>query len=261
MALINDAFDFATPRFVERAEDCIFYHVIDLPGYSMPDAPWDLRGRFDDYVGHVDLRGKAVLDVGCATGFLSFEAEKRGASVVSFDIGCGEDQDLIPFIQKPYFRDHTNWAAERTLQFEKWKNGYWLAHRLLNSNARAFYGDVYCLPREVGLFDVTIVGAVLEHLRDPIAALTSISRLTEDTLVINTDLLDTKDARARFVGRSNKPDQDYTWWIYSRGLYQEILEILGFRLERITKGRYWFTHREIAAKRFALVAKRVVPLP
>ena len=69
---------FAPPRFVDRLEDCFFYHAMDLPGFGLVPAHWDLRGRFDEYIGGVDVRGKSVLDVGTATGFLSFEAEKRG---------------------------------------------------------------------------------------------------------------------------------------------------------------------------------------
>src|ERR1043165_9012096 len=95
------------PRFVDRLEDCFFYHAMELPGFGLVPAHWDLRGRFDDYVGRVDLRGKSVLDVGTATGFLSFEAEKRGAArVVSFDQQDGAEQQFLPFHQKPYYQDH-----------------------------------------------------------------------------------------------------------------------------------------------------------
>ncbi|MBN1515638.1 methyltransferase domain-containing protein [Candidatus Sumerlaeota bacterium] len=259
MAHINDSFPFAEPRHIERAEDCIFYHVMDLPGFTMPDAPWDLRGKFDDYTGRVKMKGKTVLDIGAATGFLSFEAEKRGATVVSFDISEGKYQNLLPFVQKQYYRDHATWAAERTHHFDQWKNGYWLAHRLLKSKARAFYGNIYDLPVEVGMFDVTIIGSVLEHLADPIAALTSISRLTEDTMIITTDAIDDDEPVARFMGRANNPDQDYTWWFYSLGLYREILGILGFSIERITQGKYLFTHTKTKAKRHTIVAKRTTP--
>jgi 2-polyprenyl-3-methyl-5-hydroxy-6-metoxy-1,4-benzoquinol methylase len=72
----------AAPRFIERLEDCFFYHAMELPGFGLIPAHWDLRGRFDDYVGGVEVAGKSILDIGTATGFLSFEAEKRGASRV-----------------------------------------------------------------------------------------------------------------------------------------------------------------------------------
>ena len=62
------------PRIVENLDDCYFYHTMDLPGVGVMRGHWDLRGRFADYVGGVDVEGKSVLDVGAATGFLSFEA-------------------------------------------------------------------------------------------------------------------------------------------------------------------------------------------
>ena len=47
------------------------------------------------------------------------------------------------------------------------RNGYWLAHRLLNSRARVYYGDIYNIPDEIGQFDVVFLGMVLPHLREP----------------------------------------------------------------------------------------------
>ena len=74
---------FAAPRHVEGPDECFFYHTMELPGLGLVRGQWDLRGRFDDYVGGVGVEGKTVLDVGTATGFLSFEAERRGAACTS----------------------------------------------------------------------------------------------------------------------------------------------------------------------------------
>jgi ribosomal protein L11 methylase PrmA len=46
-----------------------------------------LRGRFLDYLGGFDIKGKSLLDVGAASGFISFEAERMGAAeVYGFDV-------------------------------------------------------------------------------------------------------------------------------------------------------------------------------
>jgi 2-polyprenyl-3-methyl-5-hydroxy-6-metoxy-1,4-benzoquinol methylase len=58
---------------------------MDLPGFGSVIGQWDLRGRFDNYTGRVPLAGRTVVDVGTASGFLSFDAEKRGALVTGFD--------------------------------------------------------------------------------------------------------------------------------------------------------------------------------
>jgi SAM-dependent methyltransferase len=248
---------FASPRFVDRLEDCFFYHAMELPGFGVVPAHWDLRGRFDDYVGGVDVRGKSVIDIGTATGFLSFEAENRGASqVVSFDQRDGAEQKFLPFKDKLYSRDHARWAQQYRAEIERWKNAYWLSHRLLGSKAQAFYGDIYNLPAELGEFDVAIVGSVLEHLSDPVSALTSIARLTKERIVIVTPLLETDEPVARFEGRADRPDADFTWWTYSPAVYREVLGMLGFEIERIKKAAYYYMYGDRDEERSTIVAVR-----
>jgi SAM-dependent methyltransferase len=248
---------FAPPRFVDRLEDCFFYHAMELPGFGLIPGHWDLRGRFDDYIGRVDVRGKSVLDVGTATGFLSFEAEKRGAArVVSFDQSDGAEQKFLPFKDKPYYRDHAKWAAEYRGEIERWKNAYWLSHRLLGSKAEVSYGDIYKLPIELGEFDVAIIGSVVEHLSDPITALGSIARLTKDRMVIVTPLLETDEPMARFEGRAANPDADFTWWTYSLGVYREVLGMLGFEIERVNRATYYYMYGDRDEERSTIVASR-----
>ena len=248
---------FAAPRFIESLDDCFFYHAIELPGFGLIPAHWDLRGRFDDYVGGVDVRGKSVLDIGTATGFLTFEAEKRGASrVVSFDQLDGSEQKFLPFKDKSYSRDHARWAEQYRAEIERWKNAYWMSHRLLHSKAQVFYGDIYDLPAELGKFDVSIVGSVLEHLSDPISALASIARLTKQQMVIVTPLLETEEPVARFEGRADNPEADFTWWTYSLAVYREVLGMLGFEIERIKKAAYYYMYGDRHEDRSTIVAVR-----
>ena len=248
---------FAPPRFVDRVEDCFLYHAMELPGFGLIPAHWDLRGRFDDYIGDVDVRRKSILDVGTATGFLSFEAEKRGASrVVSFDQSDGAEQKFLPFKDKPYYRDHAQWAEEYRGEIERWKNAYWLSHRLLGSKAEVFYGDIYKLPSELGEFDIAIIGSVLEHLSDPITALGSVARLTKERMVIVTPLLETDQPMARFEGNADKPDADFTWWTYSLGVYREVLGMLGFEIERVNRATYYYMYGDRDEERATIVAVR-----
>jgi 2-polyprenyl-3-methyl-5-hydroxy-6-metoxy-1,4-benzoquinol methylase len=83
--VISIEFKYAEPLHVKNVAECYFYHHMDLPGLKEVGKGWDLRKTIDDYLGHFDFRGKRVLDVGTASGFLTFEMEKRGAEVVSFD--------------------------------------------------------------------------------------------------------------------------------------------------------------------------------
>jgi SAM-dependent methyltransferase len=245
------------PRFVDSVADCFFYHTMDLPGLGVVRGHWDLRGRFDDYLSGVSVAGKSVLDIGAATGFLSFESEQRGASsVLSVDMGDPRQQMFIPFKDNLYYRNYEDFVGYHAAEVERWKNGYWLCHRLLESRAEVFYGDIFRLPTALGEFDVAIVAAVLEHLNDQITALASIARLTKETMVIVTPVLQTEERIARLEPTADNPKYDYTWWRYSIGSYREILKMLGFSIARITEGQYRYEHTDCLETRSTIVAVR-----
>ena len=70
---------YAEPRTVTSLDDCYFYHTVEIPGHSVVTGEWDLRPGLDAYLGHFDFAGKRVLDVGAASGILSFHVERQGA--------------------------------------------------------------------------------------------------------------------------------------------------------------------------------------
>lgn len=245
------------PRIIETLDECFFYHTMDLPEFGLVHGHWDLRGRFEDYVGGVEVSSKSVLDVGTATGFLSFEAEKRGATrVLSFDMSDVKYQTFLPFKDKLYYSDNARWAEQYQAEIERWKNAYWLSHRLLGSRAEVFYGNIYALPPELGQFDVALVGGVLEHLSDQISALASIARLTKEAIVVVTPLLQTDERIARFEALASHPECDFTWWTYSLGVYREVFGMLGFRIEKVTSAKYYYDYGDRMEERSTLVALR-----
>jgi SAM-dependent methyltransferase len=248
---------FAEPRYIERLADCFFYHTMTLPGFGEVPGHWDLRGRFNDYIGNVEVKGKSVIDIGCATGFLSFESERNGASeVVSFDMDHARRQRFLPFRDKLQYRDPVTWAERYNLEIERFKNAYWLCHRLLKSSAKVYYGDICNLPLGLGRFDIAIVGSVLEHLPDQISALASISRLVRETIVIVSPLIHSDESIAHFEGSVDRADNEFTWWTYSIGLYREVFKMLGFEIDRITESQYFFQYQERFESRDTLVARR-----
>ena len=101
--------NFAAPRLIRNLADCHFYHTMDLPEVGLQQGQWDLRGDFVQYVGNVTFTQKRVLDVGCASGFLSFSAEAAGArEVVSFDMDIASRQHWLPFRNHLSIRTQTN---------------------------------------------------------------------------------------------------------------------------------------------------------
>src|SRR5204863_8950700 len=91
---------FQEPRLVTSPEGCYFYHSIELPQLGLQVGQWDLRDDIDAYLGHQSFASKRVVDVGTASGFVSFELEKRGADVIAFDRDLddrSDDMGLVPF--------------------------------------------------------------------------------------------------------------------------------------------------------------------
>ena len=105
---------YVTSRVVSSIGQCAFYHYMDIPGHGVVEGKWDLRGREDQYLGGVNFKGKRVLELGTASGFLCFYMESKGAEVVARDIGENQEWDVVPFCQYDYrehiqeFKEYTN---------------------------------------------------------------------------------------------------------------------------------------------------------
>jgi hypothetical protein len=86
--------------------------VVDFPDGSIAEGHWDIRGRFDEYIGHYPIKGKTVLDVGTATGFLAFSAEKAGAAhVAALDVRSADEFRRVPFRDSQYQTTRAEWIA------------------------------------------------------------------------------------------------------------------------------------------------------
>jgi SAM-dependent methyltransferase len=240
-------------------DDCFFYHQMDLPGYGTVghEAAWDLRGRFEDYTGRVDVGGRSFLDVGAASGFVSFEAEKRGAIVTSFDLDSGLRRQPVP---KASIGALSEFLEDSEDGYRRMKNAYWLGHAALGSSAQVFYGDIYRFPAEFGPFEIVFAGQVLVHLRDPAGALINIASVCDDLLIITEGMFDSDKPLAVFLSGPDSFNYD-AWWHYSTKMYQDLLTILGFKICSIARNSYWTAHRSLKGEVEVptIVAKRVTP--
>lgn len=253
--------EYAAPRRIETTDDCYFYHTMELPAVGEVQGHWDLRTEIDAYLGNVDFRGKRVLDVGTASGYPSFEMEKRGGAVVSFDMASGAQWDLVP--QRALRDQRDALLAQRADAHRMLQNGYWFSHERLDSKAQAFYGNVYELPEQLGPFDVVFFGMILGHLRDPFQALYSASLLCRDTLIVtnSTSKKDRgKEPTARFQPSAANGITD-AWWDLSIGCIENMLGVLGFRVIRrpVSHPRCLVPGHAGKIHCTALVAERIEP--
>lgn len=232
---MTERFEYAEPITVESTEDCDFYHSMHVPGIGEVSGDWDLRAVVDDYLGGVDFSGKRVLDVGTASGFLSFEMEKRGAEVVSFDLDDAARFEFVPHFKQQHDLDKIVNSRRRTLQ--RRKNSYWLAHRALQSSARVYYGNIYDLPDGLGRFDIVVLGMVLSHLRDPFQALYSGSRLSTTLLIVTNQTMKMEEPFACFMPDPDDKSLITAWWGFSDGCMTRMLGVLGFRVTHTVMSR------------------------
>ncbi len=131
------------------------YHRVELP-YGLHTRGQDVWQRFPMMFPR-DLRGWSALDIGCAHGAFSFEAERRGAKVVASDIN----------------KERLSGAAR--------------LGEILGSSVR-FSATNYLDPRlrrnETKKHDLVLALNVLHHVPDPTEALTSLSAMARRCVVL-----------------------------------------------------------------------------
>ncbi len=224
---------YAEPRSISSVDECYFYHTMDIPGHGSVEGQWDLRGGEDKYTGELDYKGRRVLEVGTASGFLCFYLERRGAEVVGFDLSDDQAWDIVPVASL----DIDQVVRERRAVMREINNGYWLCHRAFASRAKVVYGTVYEIPVEIGPVDIATYCSVLLHFRDPFLALSNGLKLTRSTVVV-TDLVNPRrptpaggaqsPALMEFVPEFQNGGPPDTWWFLTPEIVQQFLGILGF---------------------------------
>ena len=246
---------YADTRAVSSLNDCYFYHTMDLPEVGVVDGNWDLRPNIDSYLGNVDFTGKRVLDVGCASGALSFHMEQKGAQVVSFDLDSRGDWDMVPFEK---WKDLEHISRERKTIINRLNNGYWFAHRRLASKARVVYGSVYAIPEAIGAVDIAVFGSILLHLRDPFLALQNGCRLVSQTVIVSEELRGPAATASEpilgFLPDAKTLEPKDTWWDIKPEWVVRVLGVLGFEETTLTLHKQIYEGREV--DQYTVVGRR-----
>ena len=257
---------YARPRDIYDQKECKFYHTMDLPNVGRVRGPWDLRSGTDNYLGHVDFTDKKLLELGPASGFLTFHMEKCGATVVGYDLSEEQIGDIVPYAGV----DLNMTVRKKKDNIRCLNNSFWYAHRLVNSNANVVYGDIYSLPENIGNFDISVYGCLLLHLRDPFTALQKGLAKTKDTAIVVETLsrynpLSYFGHANVFTNKLRRPKMhfmpDYhsnepyaTWWRLNPRIIVYFLGILGFEKTKVYFHRQFFNQK--VARLFTVVGQR-----
>jgi O-methyltransferase len=223
---------FFEPRKSVRLEDCEFYHHIAYPNGEEHTGHWDLRGCVEDYLGRLDYSGSKVIEIGPASGYLTFAMEARGANVTAVELSNDYVGDIVPLPG----RDPTREEYNRKQLVDRVIKSFWYGHERMNSRATVYYGNARCLPDDIGIFDIGLLGAVMLHSRDPFGMLIACANRVKQRIVIVDawhEWMERNEPFLRFVPERANRNNNHTWWQISPSSLAQLLGILEFEVETI----------------------------
>jgi 2-polyprenyl-3-methyl-5-hydroxy-6-metoxy-1,4-benzoquinol methylase len=209
---------FRKKKIEERVNSLIWYHTIDLGRGILTPGHYDLRPHLELFGLPEDLKGQTALDVGAASGFFSFEMEKRGAKVTATELPDWLEHDFGP----NYSPDRPVEELQRYLH-----EPFDLAKRVLRSRVELVKINIYDLsPSILGRFDLVFCSNVLLHLTDPIRAIWRLRSVTKHTAIICTaiDKEGGSKPRALYFGEHGGT----TWWLPNRVGFEKMVQTAGF---------------------------------
>lgn len=234
-------------------ENCRFYHAFDFPDGSSVKGDWDLRGRAEDYLGKVVVTGKRVLDLGAASGFMSFEMEKMGANVVSADVASA-----VQYTKVPYYDEPESKLAGAEAGLKRMKNSYWFAREKYSAQTSVYHGDLFNLPSQIGRFDIGFIGQILIHNRDPIGLIQAVAELTDDILIIAEGMHNDSKPFATIVPTLELEGKfrPHGWFRFSTGALNQLLNCMGFDVIHSQVMEYKCCIRQTSTPITTIVSKR-----
>jgi len=235
--------DYADPAPLDEMPKEPWYHTVDVPGHGVVRGIFDFRANAGEYLGDYDFNGKRVLEIGPATGFLTFWMENQGADVTIIDLDLEDSAwDKAPSTD-PNFDHHYDLQVR---SIKRTRGTWWYLHQKFQSKSKAVYCGIYNIPENLGKFDVVVMSAVLLHLRYPFDALEKISAFA-DTIVF-------ADRRLEHLEKPGGPIMQFvpnarnrvwnTWWQFSSAAVQNMLEILGYTRFDVTNTKVNIASRE-----------------
>lgn len=226
-------------EILSEVERLYWYHCIDLGHGIVTKGDFNMDDYLPYYHFPEDMSGMKVLDVGRASGYFSFEFERRGADVTATEIASYLDWDFVGgAIERQRraadFGDMNAWTEKHIT------GAFNLAHKVRGSKVKPVTTTIYNIaPETVGEgFDLVFAGSVTSHLRDPILGLERFrSVIASDGLCVVSAPhigLDESLPLAAMVGTSDIDRR--SWWVLNKRCLTEMLNGAGFsRVEIIDR--------------------------
>jgi len=212
-------------RLRDRINGFTWYHTVELGEGIVTPGIFDHRSYLPFFGIPQDLKGMAVLDVGAASGFFSFEMERRGGIVTATDLPAMADHDFGPVYRETVPIDKDDRYIRQPFLF---------AQKILGSKIVRREISVYDMTAEtLGTFDLVFCGSVLLHLTDPVRALWRIREVTGGAAIIATVIDPTPSPEPAAAFHGNRRGD--VWWIPNRPGLEAMVQAAGFA------GWEWFS--------------------
>jgi len=206
--------DTSTREYIEHqvmSEPYWFQKIEVMPGLFTPGWSDPATEKLPVYGLPEDLSGLRVLDVGCAEGFFSFEAERRGA------------REVIAIDSFP----------DSVRRFNIIKSAR-------QSSATAYLCNVYDLDKKkFGTFDLVLFYGVFYHLKHPQLALEKIADICTGKLLFQTHIHEEPSLKGTpwakyhpygIMSGTDKQSFDPTvFWLFNSACCVAMLDHLGFK--------------------------------
>ena len=240
-------------RTVTDRSLCDFYHTVELPDGSLTNGLWDLRGGVEQYLGEVDFSGKSVLEIGPASGFLSFHMESKGAKVTCIEPPMETFWDLVPRAGV----DLESLKSKFGSHIQRIRNSFWYLHSLRHSAVELYEANPYDIPDELGEFDIGLLASILLHCSSPVRMIESVSRRVKDTMII-CDMYSEYLGNTPICGLVPAKDNDVIdmWWHFTSEFFVNYLGVIGFSSARVVRHRQLFLPTNTWFEMFTVVASR-----
>lgn len=219
-------------EMINEANKYYWYHCIDLGNGVISDGDYDMSQFISHYKLPENLSGSSVLDVGRASGFFSFEFERRGADVTATDIESYLDWDFVGGKPEREKRK-AGILDEKSFSSREIWGAFLYAKEKLKSKVNAKFVNVYDIEPEVfggKSFDYVFAGSITSHLRDPVLALEKLYSVTKKKLIISVPTIGIgsyeKVPTMCLVGTVDSDRR--SWWVMNEYCIEEMLRCAGF---------------------------------
>lgn len=242
-----------------RFPDCYFYHTTEVPGHGVVQGQWDLRSNETSYLGNFSFKEKTVLEIGCASGYLSFWMESQGARVTGFDLGPENKWCTLALAAN----ETVDYLEDRKKNLLQINNAWKFLHKTFNSSAKYIIGSVYDINANFGSYDVVTLCSILLHLHDPFQAIANAASVASRNIIItevseelffkhNLQIQD--EPVLYFTPRPSRPEIDGRYMMTS-SFIKHVLDVLGFdvtisrHLQKFQDGHLWPFYTAVGTRR------------